>query len=80
MDPHKATLNGVVEDIVKAQLGFAEKEFVLNNEVGILYDADETENLPKKLSDLGMYLGCTRWKGATEANPLKVSNQAASLP
>ncbi|GAB0138723.1 hypothetical protein EsDP_00006948 [Epichloe bromicola] len=53
-DLSRATLNDVVEDIVKKQLGFGDKEFVLSNEVGIMYDVDETENLPKKLSDLGI--------------------------
>ncbi|KID88908.1 Molybdenum cofactor biosynthesis, MoeB [Metarhizium guizhouense ARSEF 977] len=53
VDLSRATLNDVVEDIIKKQLGLGEKEFVLNNEVGIVYDADETDNLPKKLSDLG---------------------------
>ncbi|KIE02655.1 Molybdenum cofactor biosynthesis, MoeB, partial [Metarhizium majus ARSEF 297] len=54
VDLSRATLNDVVEDIIKKQLGLEEKEFVLNNEVGIVYDADETDNLPKKLSDLGI--------------------------
>ena len=53
VDLSRATLNDMVEGIVKNHLGFGEKEFVLNNEVGIMYDADETDNLPKKLSDLG---------------------------
>jgi len=53
VDFKRATLNDVVEDIVKDRLGFGEREFVVSNEVGILYDADETENLPKKLSELG---------------------------
>ncbi|KAL3960268.1 hypothetical protein ACCO45_005385 [Purpureocillium lilacinum] len=54
VDFKRATLNDVVEDIVKDRLGFGEREFVVSNEVGILYDADETENLPKKLSELGV--------------------------
>ncbi|KID76746.1 Ubiquitin-activating enzyme E1-like [Metarhizium brunneum] len=54
VDLSRATLNDVVEDIIKKQLGLEEKEFVLSNEVGIVYDADETDNLPKKLSDLGI--------------------------
>ncbi|EQL04158.1 Molybdenum cofactor biosynthesis, MoeB [Ophiocordyceps sinensis CO18] len=54
VDPARATLNDVVEDIVKLKLGFGDKEFVVNNDVGILCDADETENLPKKLSELGI--------------------------
>ncbi|TWU78847.1 E1 ubiquitin-activating protein uba2 [Metarhizium rileyi] len=53
-DLSRATVNDVVEDIIKNQLGFGERDFVLNNEVGIVYDADEVENLPKKLSDLGI--------------------------
>lgn len=58
VDLSRATLNDVVEDIIKKQLGLGEKEFVLNNEVGIVYDADEIDNLPKKLADLGMYICC----------------------
>ncbi|EFY90390.1 E1 ubiquitin-activating protein uba2 [Metarhizium acridum] len=54
VDLSRATLNDVVEDIIKEQLGLEKKEFVLNNEVGIVYDSDETDNLPKKLSDLGI--------------------------
>lgn len=53
VDLSRATLNDVVEDIVKDKLGFGEREFVVNNEVGILYDVDETDNLSKKLSELG---------------------------
>ncbi|KND94396.1 Ubiquitin-activating enzyme E1-like protein, partial [Tolypocladium ophioglossoides CBS 100239] len=53
-DLSRATLNDVVEGIVKNKLGFGEKEFVVNNEVGILYDVDETDNLCKKLSELGI--------------------------
>lgn len=35
------------------QLGFGDKEIAVSTEAGILYDPDETENLSKKLSDLG---------------------------
>lgn len=42
-----------MEGLIKKHLGFGEKEFVLNNEVGVLYDPDETDNLPKKLDELG---------------------------
>jgi hypothetical protein len=51
----RATLNDLVEDFVRLQLGYGEKDIVVNNDVGILYDADETENLTKKLIDLGTY-------------------------
>jgi hypothetical protein len=53
VDPAQTTLNDIVEGLLRTHLGFGEKEFVLNNEVGVLYDPDETENLPKKLIDLG---------------------------
>ncbi|KAG5976177.1 hypothetical protein E4U58_005800 [Claviceps cyperi] len=40
---------GVVSaDIAKEYLGFGDREFALNNAVGIMYDYDETENLPKE--------------------------------
>lgn len=51
----RATLNDLVEDFVRLGLGYGDKEFILSNEVGILYDPDETENLGKKLSDLGIH-------------------------
>ncbi|KAG5983038.1 hypothetical protein E4U55_000934 [Claviceps digitariae] len=57
VDLSRATLNDVVEDIVKKHLGFGDREFVLSNAVGIMYDVDETQNLPKKLSDLGVKRG-----------------------
>jgi ubiquitin-like 1-activating enzyme E1 B len=54
VDLSRATLNDLVEDFLKLQLGYGEKEISVSNEVGILYDPDETDNLSKKLSDLGM--------------------------
>jgi ubiquitin-like 1-activating enzyme E1 B len=48
----RATLNDLVEDFLRLQLGYGD-EFVVSNEVGLLYDVDETENLNKKLSELG---------------------------
>ena len=55
VDMSRATLNDLVEDFLRLQLGYGE-EFVVNNEVGILYDVDETENLNKKLTELGTLL------------------------
>jgi len=52
VDLSRATLNDLVEDLLKLELGYGE-EFVVNNEIGTLYDIDETENLTKKLSELG---------------------------
>jgi ubiquitin-like 1-activating enzyme E1 B len=53
VDMSRATLNDLVEDFLKLQLGYGE-EFVVNNEIGVLYDVEETDNLPKKLSELGI--------------------------
>ncbi|KAK3304158.1 uncharacterized protein B0T15DRAFT_535673 [Chaetomium strumarium] len=54
VDLSRATLNDLVEDFLKLQLGYGEKEISVSNEVGILYDPDETDNLGKKLSELGI--------------------------
>ncbi|PFH56654.1 hypothetical protein XA68_16193 [Ophiocordyceps unilateralis] len=54
-DLTRATLNNVVDDIVRGGLGFGDdRDFSVSNDVGILYDMDETDNLPKKLSELGI--------------------------
>ncbi|KAL2261208.1 hypothetical protein VTK26DRAFT_4574 [Humicola hyalothermophila] len=54
VDLSRATLNDLVERFVKLELGYGEKEISVRNEVGILYDPDETDNLGKKLSELGI--------------------------
>lgn len=55
VDFDKITLRDLVDDFSKEQLKFDEDgEFVISNEVGILYDIDETDNLDKKLSDLSI--------------------------
>ncbi|KAI1106509.1 hypothetical protein F4804DRAFT_300890 [Jackrogersella minutella] len=54
VDLSRATLNDLIEDIVKVQLGYGEKEFAVNSHAGLLYDPDETDNLDKKLSELGI--------------------------
>ena len=56
VDLSRATLNDLIENFVKMELGFGEKEISVSNEVGILYDPDETDNLDKKLTDLGAFL------------------------
>ena len=53
IDPDRATLNDLVEDVLKSQLGYSD-EFSINNEVGTLYDPDLDDNLSKKFSDLGV--------------------------
>jgi ubiquitin-like 1-activating enzyme E1 B len=52
VDMSRATLNHLVEDFLRLELGYGE-EIVVTSEVGLLYDVDETENLSKKLSELG---------------------------
>ncbi|KAK4228897.1 hypothetical protein QBC38DRAFT_508567 [Podospora fimiseda] len=54
VDLSRATLNDLVEDFVRLKLGYGEKDISISNEVGILYDPDETENLDKKLIELGI--------------------------
>lgn len=60
VDLSRATLNDLVEDFLRIQLGYGDKEIAVSSEARILYDPDETENLSKKLSDLGMLAHPTR--------------------
>lgn len=53
VDPARATLNHLVEDVLRLQLGYGE-EFSVTNDVGILYDPDLDDNLPKTFTDLGV--------------------------
>ena len=53
MDAELATVNNLVEDILRAQLGYGE-EFSISSELGTFYDPDLEDNLPKKLCDLGV--------------------------
>ena len=53
VDPQRATLNNLVQDVLKTELGYGE-EFSINNEVGTLYDPDLDDNIEKKFSDLGV--------------------------
>ena len=52
-DPARATLNDLVEDILRLQLGYGE-ELTVNNEVGTVYDPELDDNLNKKFEDLGI--------------------------
>lgn len=54
VDLQRATLSDLVEDFLKTDLGYGDREISVSNEVGILYDPDETDNLNKKLVDLGI--------------------------
>lgn len=53
LDPARATLNDLVEGVLKSQLGY-DKEFTVNNEIGTIYDPDLDDNLTKKLGELGV--------------------------
>jgi hypothetical protein len=53
IDPERATINDLVQDILRLQLGYGE-ELSLSNELGTIYDPDLEDNLPKKLSELGV--------------------------
>lgn len=52
VDMSRATLGDLVDDFLKMELGYGE-EIVVNHGDNLLYDVDETENVAKKLSDLG---------------------------
>jgi len=53
VDTSRATLNNLVEDVLRVQLGYGD-EFSINNEVGTLYDPELDDNVQKKFSDLGI--------------------------
>lgn len=53
INPDRATLNDLVQDVLRLQLGYGE-EFSLSSGIGTIYDPDLEDNLPKKLSDLGV--------------------------
>ncbi|KAL8908726.1 MAG: hypothetical protein Q9171_005339 [Xanthocarpia ochracea] len=53
VDPSRATLDDLVQDILKSDLGYGD-EFSINNEVGTLYDPDLEDNLSKKFNELGV--------------------------
>ncbi|KAI4240316.1 MAG: hypothetical protein LQ352_007664 [Teloschistes flavicans] len=52
IDPSRATLKDLVEDVLQTGLGY--REFSVSNEVGTLYDPDLEDNLKKKFSELGV--------------------------
>jgi ubiquitin-like 1-activating enzyme E1 B len=52
VDMERATLGDLVEDFLRLQLGYG-GEIVVNHGNDLLYDVEETDNLTKKLSELG---------------------------
>ncbi|KAH9224509.1 hypothetical protein DL95DRAFT_378124 [Leptodontidium sp. 2 PMI_412] len=53
VDMSRATLEDLVEDFLRLELGYGE-EIVINHGDNLLYDVEETDNLSKKLSELGI--------------------------
>ncbi|OJJ64626.1 hypothetical protein ASPSYDRAFT_39352 [Aspergillus sydowii CBS 593.65] len=53
IDLKRATLNELVENVLRQQLGYRE-EFSVSTDQGTIYDPDLDDNLPKKLSELGI--------------------------
>jgi len=53
VDLEQATVNDLVEDVLRRKLGYGE-EFSINTNVGTIYDPDLEDNLPKKLAALGV--------------------------
>lgn len=53
VDLSRATLQHLVEGVLRTKLGYGE-EFSVNNEIGTLYDPELDDNLEKKFSDLGV--------------------------
>lgn len=52
VDPN-ATLQDLVEGVLQQELGYTEEMSVLTDE-GVIYDPELEDNLPKKLSELGI--------------------------
>lgn len=53
VDTTRATLEDLVEGVLKSELGYGE-ELSVSSKIGVLYDPDLKDNLPKRLSDLGL--------------------------
>lgn len=56
VDLSRATLNDLVQHVLRSELGY-EDDFSISSEAGILYDPELDDNLPKKLSELGIEAG-----------------------
>lgn len=53
VDISRATLNDLVEGLLRMQLGYGD-EISVNSEAGILYDVEEDSNLTKTFGELGL--------------------------
>lgn len=76
VDISRATLNDLVENFLRFELGYGE-EIVVNHGDALLYDVEETDNLAKKLSELGMY---SPFYKHNNSNILQALRATASLP
>lgn len=56
VDPARAKLSDLVEDVLRRQLGYGE-EFSITKDGDLLYDADEDAHLEKTFSELGLTAG-----------------------
>ncbi|KAL1898705.1 E1 ubiquitin-activating protein uba2 [Ceratocystis pirilliformis] len=54
VDLNVATLSDLVNGFLRSNMGYGSKDIVVSNDVGPLYDADEDQNLDKKLTELGI--------------------------
>jgi ubiquitin-like 1-activating enzyme E1 B len=53
VDLEQATVDDLVEGVLRQQLGYGE-EFSISTNLGTIYDPDLEDNLPKKLASLGV--------------------------
>lgn len=53
VDMKRATLNDLVDGVLRSELNYGE-EISVSNEIGLLYDPDLEDNLDKKFADLGI--------------------------
>ncbi|QKX58120.1 uncharacterized protein TRUGW13939_05241 [Talaromyces rugulosus] len=53
VDLEHATLNDLVENVIRSKLNYGD-EFSINTDAGMIYDPDLDDNLPKKLTELGV--------------------------
>lgn len=52
VDATRATLRDLVEGILQLELGYSDEISIMNNTGKLIYDPDEEEQLPKKLSEM----------------------------
>ena len=53
VDPSRATLSHLVEDVLKAKLGYSD-DLSISRDEGLLYDPDFDDNVTKKFRELGL--------------------------